>query len=100
MYQFSTLLLNFAPDPFTSPREEVEKWKPLGDKYSWAQWLDLAAKKGNQLAIRVKCEMGKDPLAPAERRKEGPKWCARLTESNDEVAAETPEDPARHPARH
>jgi hypothetical protein len=96
MYQFSTILLTFAPDPIRSPRAEVEKWKPLGDKYSWAQWLDLAAKKGNQTAIRVKCEMGKDPLAPAERRNEGPKWCARVVKSpDDEVAAELPEDPVR-----
>jgi hypothetical protein len=82
MYQLWVMLLAFAPpDPRLQTREELQKWKPIGDKFSGSKWLDAAAEKGNQAAIQLKCDMGKEPAAPDDLRKDGPKWCARVVKS-------------------
>lgn len=59
-------------------RALLSDWKPVGTRNHVAGWITKAAERGNENAIRLKCEMGSDASAPAEMRESAQQWCAKL----------------------
>jgi hypothetical protein len=78
MYQFAMMLLTFAPQPGRASQEAMQKWKPLGTMFDGTALITAAAEKGSKSAMQLKCNIAADYLAPADLRREGEKWCAKL----------------------
>jgi len=77
-FQFGIMLMTFAPQAGRARPWDLSRWKAVGDRGTATRWLDAAADKGSKSAIELKCRIGSDPLAPADRREEGRRWCDKL----------------------
>lgn len=78
MYQLGVLLLTRGPDPMIATPEQIEAWKPIGNRFTASRWIEQSAEAGHKPAITTLCESGKDPLAPAARREAAQRWCEKL----------------------
>jgi hypothetical protein len=85
MYQFAMMLLMFAPGPGRESQEQMQKWNPLGTLFDSTPLIIAAAEKGSKSAMQLKCNIAADYLAPADLRRDGEKWCAKLKQLRRET---------------